>query len=551
MLETLFNSLGAKYLAPAWAQSGSGFKNFVYISFYGSPPRWLYDLPLGAAGSADIMRNDMVSNRYTGTGRYTDAVYSTFKHNDFDVPFLWGRSVMTTAGVRSARTLLNNMLTIRGIDILLAAHPGAANLHLSAVSGSQSLTAVLGDALQGNPQDPSSHMIKSMLLNPFSTIFFKSEKGHNAFKYDVNPGRNNFETLFAYFKEYDSISGLSAAYKNNFHTLMSEVGASVDALSPAAKSYFKNLNESSSKAMHMIAGEGLEVFQNLNEKWNEIYTEKYKHIITQTLNMTHAGINDQPIGETAIPAAREGRYSFQINAIARNKVGGATDLRDVLSEAHIDRMAAQFAVAEYMIANGLSPSVSIFPAAIQNLKIQNGPTLMTASGYHDQHYLGYMLGVYVNSMYYLAFTACMLEFIATLKAKGIFDDTLIYLGSEFGRAPRTDGSGADHGSAAGCVSLISGRQDEYKQIGRIYKNSAGPGASYAQKYQGSWGHAAPWSVLDNKPLTIVHIWGSVMRLLGVPDNLIPNAVDKGNLLFSSAGHMGVRGPFNSTAVVRN
>lgn len=155
----------------------------------------------------------------------------------------------------------------------------------------------------------------------------------------------------------------------------------------------------------------------------------------------------------------------------------------------------------------------------------------------DQHFVGYMPGIFINSMYYLSLNCCILNLIEALKLKAFFNDTLIYLASEFNRAARVDGSGADHGAPATHVNLISGRISNFKLIGNIYKDSAGVGLGFSKSYKGTWGHGAPLS--DNASLNIVQVWASVMRVLGLSPTDLPNAVNKANLIFNGSGNFDI------------
>ncbi len=57
-----------------------------------------------------------------------------------------------------------------------------------------------------------------------------------------------------------------------------------------------------------------------------------------------------------------------------------------------------------------------------------------------------MPSILCNTMHAMAISACLLELIDRLKAKGSCAETVIQITSEFGRKPRPDASGSEHGS---------------------------------------------------------------------------------------------------------
>ncbi|MCB0393103.1 MAG: DUF1501 domain-containing protein, partial [Bdellovibrionales bacterium] len=166
--------------------------------------------------------------------------------------------------------------------------------------------------------------------------------------------------------------------------------------------------------------------------------------------------------------------------------------------------AEQFALVEFVVTNDLSRSITICPRSISGIMINGGRANMI----FDQHNVGCIISYYLNSMYYRALSACLLELIEILKSQGKFQDTVIDVGGEFNRNPRNNGSGADHGSAGGSMALYTGMLNSPMVLGNIYRDRGG-------NYSGTWGQGAPISQYGI-PLDIGH-WGStIATLLGVP-----------------------------------
>jgi uncharacterized protein (DUF1501 family) len=113
---------------------------------------------------------------------------------------------------------------------------------------------------------------------------------------------------------------------------------------------------------------------------------------------------------------------------------------------------------------------------------------------------------------YRGVLGCLTEYVTQLKAKGIFDRTVIHISAEFNRTPKADGTGADHGFMASNTTLISGMVAAPGVVGNIQK------ASLSNTYQGTFGVATPY-VLDNfnRPIQVNDVARTLSAMLGVDD----------------------------------
>lgn len=541
-VDTVFESLLRSAIQPKMAHAASPFKTFIHLNLYAAPPRWMYDLFLNPTNEASkFVASKQVTNRYQNTtgAAYTDATYSLVRYGTSGpyVPYLWSLAVPKSGGgTIAANALLANMLNIRGINVLNAAHAGAAELHQTAIVGSPTISSLTADKAVINPSFPTRNLIRSLSLNGGIGNTFRSSQGHSQFAHNVT-GNNDLASMFAALQPISVANGFNATFVANRSALQDKLNTALTSLSPTAVKYYQNVLSASDASMKILSGNAIDTFTQLSNEWTELFG-KYKALITATLGRTYNGINDKRIGREYTSTAEGRMYQFSDGEFAQNKTGTNVDLRGILADANADILAGQFAVTEFLVTRQLCPSINVTIPAFRNVRVNARSATMS----FDQHFTGSMPGIFMNTMYYLSYTSCLLELIRVLKASNQFNDTLIYMASEFNRAARVDGSGADHGSMAGHVSLLSGRINAFKIIGNIYKDSAGTNTPYQANYKGTWGGGAPF--VDNVHLNIVQVWASIMRTLGmaVPD--IPNAVRKNRLIFNDVGSLSVTSLYN-------
>jgi hypothetical protein len=547
-LDTVFNSLVHSKLNSAFAQATGNFKQFLHINFYASPPRWHYDLFLNPTNDPNLFKNGaMITNRFTGDAtKYDGATYSQVQYGTTGtyIPYLFGQNVTLGNGSSvKGWDVLNNMIAIRGIDIMNAAHTGANQLHQQAVVGAPTISSMTADRATISAANPVQNVIRATQLNPSVVGFFKSQNGHASFRFDVRASVNNLSNLFTALRPISTTQGFNATFVNNLGTLEDKISSAVSAMTPQTAGYYKNLLNDNAGAIRILTDESITTFQSLATEWDALFN-KYKNLLDGVLAKTVPGINDKRVG-VAQTAANKEQYSWRQGTYVGNMVSGQIDLRSMLDGAHLDLLASQFAVVEFLMVRKISPSISFIPAAMQNVLV-NGNRMVH---YFDQHSMGRMVGILVNTFYFMAFNAALLELIRVLKANNIFNDTLIYMAPEFNRSARSFGptaaGGSDHGALAGNASLISGRIANFKLIGNIYKDSAGTNTPYSYVNQGCWGVGAP---IGGSNLNIIQVWGSVMALLGMPIPDIPNLVNKNRLIFRTAGSFAASAPFNAAPV---
>lgn len=197
--------------------------------------------------------------------------------------------------------------------------------------------------------------------------------------------------------------------------------------------------------------------------------DKYRKIIRKAIDDGRTGVAG--VLDQAIPMTM---FSDAERAFNKGVPTNIADLRDLVTgKTDIESMAENFAITEYMILNGFSQYVSAYIGNVYYAQRTAG-VFETING--DEHEVGGIVSLVVNSARYRAFYACLAEFIDGLKAKGLWNESVILYGSEFNRDPRPDGSGSDHGWRGNVYTLMSGVIDGPYYVGNTSTafGSAGP-----------------------------------------------------------------------------
>jgi len=456
-------------------------RRYLHILQEGAPPRWTFDLFLTPYNTSAFTGKPTFGNRYVGSGGVvTGLTYETTLKKGINIPYLWNFPVPAVGGgMRPMEELLDNMLLMRGIVVGNPDHTASQALQFLPLGSTQSMTALSGD-LSTKPF-PSVNA---------SVAQFKYSSSHSKSAVTISNSGNMLNTLLSPF-----IRKNLGTFNTNRLALSSALDASISALDSVANDLHSGSDSITlaSQAAKDLLSSG---FGNLTTVWDSLFN-KYSGLITRGIDPTQLlpGINDLKI----VP---NGTKDYQINGIIITD----PDLRTMITTSTIiARMASHFAMAEYVLLNNLSDSVAIAPFSFVRLNI-NGVNEMAQN---DEHSTSAMVSLYYNSFYNLAYSACLLELIDQLKAKGIFSDTVIVTGGEFGRNPLDSGVGSDHGYLGSSSAIYSGAIGGPIVLGNIYQNSP------QVNYSGSWGHGAPVAELG-EPLNLAHWASTIAYLLRTP-----------------------------------
>lgn len=482
-VQILIESIVTGASQAAFAETmGLSPRRLLHILHEGAPPRWAFDLFLTPYSSTGFVANKTVGTRFSADGKSVE--YTTIQRKGINVPHMWQYSVPRAGGgVRPMEDLLSNMLCLRGINVANPAHGGAQAAQSVPVGATQSISALAGD--------PSVMPIPAVNagIEEFNYL-------SNAAKAPVTvPSSGNMiETLLNPFlrKDLGDFSTKRAA-------LSSALDASVKALNLAAESQNKSstvISNSLTAAKDLLS----KGFGDLDLAWNELVV-KYTDLIQRSLDpaVEYLGVNTMPIISDG-------------SNIYRNNTTGATagfDLRQMISiKTNCSLMAMRFAMVEYVLTQNLSNSVSISSGSLSTMTFNDDKNFRHK---FDEHQTGAMASLIQNVYWNVAYSACLLELIDRLKAKNLFQETVILTGSEFGRNPKFDGSGSGHGYSGGCSNIFSGAlQNSPMVLGNIHSDKTQDGDD-----PGTWGYGAPVAELG-KPLSMGNWASTVAALLRVP-----------------------------------
>lgn len=511
LLGGLVDGIFAKAQAAA---TGVQPRNFIYVNLNGGPARWYWDLPLRPYPSAmPILTNPHVNTRFSGTGSTAGApeyhtLQVTRRGVTLDMPTLWGQTIPRVGGGSVAMAeLLDNMLMIRGVNMRMDGHPDN--------NDKQVRPSAAGPSLNGLVADVSSRPLPAVGLPGGPNGAFKSGTGVG--QVNLSSFSDPLRRILRPFSR--ASDGLTTGYLSRRQAMDTAVSSALRSLGAYAKSSgagAESLETVRSSAESLIR-QGI---GDVSSEYSQLLA-KYENLVRRCANDVMPGVTDRPIRHSDLIVLNG--YTPQ-TSVQEGYIRNA-DVRTVLrADSRPGNLAAGFAVAEYLIKNGLSSTVSLGSSNIQNLNFEDlrdraSPATAGASvtglwGY-DEHFGGSVLSVILNSFLYRCLSACLYELISVLKANNMFQESVIQIGAEFSRNPRNDQSGSDHGWMANCTSLFSGVIDRPIVLGNTTLDSA-----YAD---GTWGAAASVQVDGaNQQLTIGHSTSTIAHLLRVQPILSNN-----------------------------
>jgi hypothetical protein len=497
-------------------------RNYLFIQNAGAPARWMWDLFLNPNNESLAVNNGMATSFLPVAGRLvtpameTIEVFSPQLNVNIRVPKLWGTSIPTSDGGTAPMTdLLNNFLTIRGVDV---GDPGHA--------GAQAKMTVIGSSyasIGGAVADTNPKLIPAVAAD-VQELRFKSRTDASLVSMTAGGlGKNLLQETFGAF----TIAEGDGAFISKVDAESSDIFKTADLLDQSIKTYSGNLEQDRKNAIDFItAGVG-----DLNTSWSDLYL-KYDALVKRALELTIPGINDLPLGDTA---SRTGDNRYCINAT--DQIITDPDLRTMIDTNHGTNptvhfgLADRFALAEFCLMNGYSSCIHIESGAIFNLHTTvNGVGTMSFNN-PDQHFHGIYPTTYLNALTFCAISACLLELISQLKAANKFNNTVIQMGGEFNRKPRQDGTGSDHSWQSSNLSIWNGTISGPMIIGNLLKHS-GDSFERAGDYPGSWGFGANVLGGGTIPINPGHVIASMAALLGVPN---PNPNNEAVLYATESG----------------
>lgn len=487
----------------ARAQSnGVPGKNLINIFMPGGPSRWYFDLPIRPNGNDTIVDNKMVKTRFSLSSGSLVPEYDTFQVGNSFLPYLWKSRIPTADGSTVPMGYLAmSAVFIRGYDMVNDSHDINLNRHNAPVSGNVSLSGIFAD----NSNRPFPNVRTSRTLD------HKSAQGKSSVRVPIE-NTSPFVDLMAPFnlttqQSFNRREAMDQAIKNLHKNLSGALGAK--------NPYTDFLLQERDSAIDLYT-KGVD---GLATKYTTLYN-KYRNLEVRS----YTSALGEGLDDNAIPVLNNNNYI--IDASAQNVPTSTTptgDLRTLVDgTTAFGDLAKSFAAAEYIITEGLSSSFMMNPSAMNSLNFgadlkyalkDNLTTMVTGrkNFTFDAHFTGAVPALYVFSHAYRAFAACLYELITQLKAKNIYNDSIIQLSSEFNRSAAASGAGADHGFTGCGTSLYSGIFEGTigsMTIGNIAVNSANG------SYKGTWGLAAKSTELGNRNILIGNLASTVTHLMG-------------------------------------
>lgn len=447
---TVFDGIFNKALA----QTTGVNKSYIYFQQYGAPSRWTWDLPLTPDGDmSKFIPCKSVGTRYKDGSRYTELEYRTVEVNGLHMPWMWGFDIPTPGGGWAPMAnLMDGLMIMRGASSTNPGHSPAATLHYRPLGSQTSINALAADV--------SSVPVAGVAVSA-SQFEFRSRKKYSASSLTYG----GTESLIEKFMKPFTMENLSQ-FESDEEKIKVALNASLSSLDGMAK-FNNKLAENIEKETHNAIKLFNANFGNLRTLHFNIrgkYRDLIKRAIASDRNLP--GFSDKPVGTTG---ARGTEYFYG------NGTASDADMRNIIGPATESiPLADRFAFVEFAITNGLTSSICMGINGLVNLVNAGNSTQ-----FFDEHSAGCMPGTYINISYNLALSACLYELINQLKAKGIYEHTVIDVGGEFGRIPQANGGGSDHSAEATSNTLFSGAIDGSHVVGNIVPNDGGQ--------PGTWG----------------------------------------------------------------
>lgn len=493
----LMDGLVARILNQAFAQTTGASSPadptfYVHISLPGGPPRWYFDLPLAPTG---VTASNYIQGGFgtvlTKTGTTPGVRYETravtAAGKTLHLPPVW---TMNLTQHDFSKTILPHTLMIRGVDMEIDNHTLSNRRQVAPVIGGHSLSGVVAD---------KTGLPLPTLLDPTAQASraFRTKKGLSGIDivYTENASTNPVTSILNPFLEFrngrethnPSASRLGEQVLVEFEKYAAAQGITQSALSSMYDAALELVDKNVTQ---------------LSQNWASTVA-KYRGLVIEAVRPrkgTLPGLFDTSIpgNQASHPLLRRDLSLFVSMDDLRDLIGASTN---------IPRMAENFALSEILLGD-LTSTVTLGMPPLTGL--QHGSGLFNTT--HDEHRIGAAVSAISTTLFYRALLGCTSAFVAHLKSKKMFENTVIQISSEFNRTPRIDGSGSDHGFMGSAVTLISGKFNKPAVIGNIKK------ASYNNTYQGTFGVAANFPLqTETRPLRINDVARSVSALLGIDD----------------------------------
>lgn len=553
-LKTLLNSLVSGQISHAQERAFSSAlktqnaRNFVQLNLYGAPSRYFFDHPLRPNDSDPFIECSGLYNAITQVNNeapnLSKGAYLDKKIRGINMPHLWSYDVAKVGGkTRPMQELMSNMLMIRGCVMGTDGHPINCEKQVSPISGDYSITGLVSD-------NSSAYFPSISLGQSPANKCFKSARGASAIDIPLD-SKDFISYLLEVFYEQTKIA--------------EQMDVNSEKEIEKALGVLKKYSLSNQPGAEILYNERVKVEKLIKSGVRDFsdasaqLTKKYDDLFNRSLALSEIkGATDVAVPGLKFPASAPNNIDIQSGLGTHRYESGfyivEPDLRTVFSKVKADNLAKSFALAEFVLSEGLSSSILLVPPAhdrgnlLVDLMVENNmydagqietkfnpeknetvfnlkpgaklaaetkPLFVT-----DSHGFGWVSQVMGCNLFYRGMSACFLEFIDQMKAKKItagtslFDETVFQFATEFERAPTSDGGGTQHNFLACTTSVFSGIIKKPEVIGNIYAGKKRPEGTRLPL--GTIGTAAPVKALENKKIAITHVSSTLSEMLRVP-----------------------------------
>jgi hypothetical protein len=477
---------------------------YMNLHFGGGPNRWGFDQWLKASASDSLVPNPHVATAFSGGSTF----YQTFDYKGFQLPWMWNFNLATGAGGQRPMTdLLANLAVIRGYTTGADGHGTNQAKQTQPITGLTSVGGMMADNF-------ASYISAIGVLGAYGVVGsgYHSAKGLSQIRLtQVNSLAAQMMAAF------DSTNyTVSAAFTSRKQKQSKNLSSAADALMTFARTRDLNsdvLKTNVHNAVQMIRrGVG-----DLAGYWSEAVA-RYTTAINNSCQpnvLYPGGIPGITVDLSGGPVTADGTLRFGMpgtDGITHQPDSGF-NMATLFGSCTITYLAQYLALAEYTIVNGFSSSIELPIGFLDGLNM-NGAGFGVGG---DEHGMGAGSATIIDAMFYRGVSAGLLELITTLKAKGVFNKTMIHVTGDFARSPKdgVDFHGSDHGYEACATSLFSGSITGPMLVGNILNTSSGAGP-YAL-YPGTWGQAGTIKELG-VPAGPGNVAASIANIMGVKNH---------------------------------
>ncbi len=495
-LKVLTGSIVDGLISKAQAQmAGLPPRNFVCVLFPGGPTRWVWDSILRPKGDASpFVANRSVNTKLTEdtyTGNAANCVYAvepvTLSTGEvIYMPPIWNQNIpVVGGGWVPMRSMLDNSMIIRGVNMQVDAGHDVGPARVPRPNPN-------GPSLSGMVADASSTPIPAVATSYASWSHNYGDPKLGGYKSSNGTGitlvrgtADGLNKILSPFQNTDSavlahLSKLNSASVNNaMKAAIDELAAFAKSGKPGSDALFK----ARSKAEELFK----RVFGDLKAEYNAL-SAKYAELESRCAKDPMARI---------LPATGSGSYNINN--------GGGTGL------------SGQFAVAEFLIRNGLSSTITIAGS--------NSAGVAGLSNSNDEHREQDRQKSLICHSFQFRATAAMINELKRALGPSLWEQTVVEVSAEYDRSPRNDIDGSDHAPGSNIMTIMSGAITKPVFIGNILVNS-GTG-----DYLGTWGQGAPVQTDFGSGVRITneHVASTVATLLNVESPMrAPSLIEIGS-----------------------